>query len=352
MAVSETGCTSPAVSALMSRACWLVLAGVGAPGRDDAAARSDRRDEAGSVRRAAERPGRQPSGAGTGAGVGHVLARRVAGDHEAVVAALDRVRAPAARRVDRARVLPGPPVRGKVGDPVGGAARGLAGPDRDEPGAVERHAADGGLGAVIDGDRHRRPLRSAVGAQPYAGSAVGDHRGGPVRGGEVNALRGHAGLLQPQLRGRHPLPGHAVMRGPDHRLIPGAGRLVAGGQEPAGCVGDHVDRVTVLPRGDPVRARQRPGQPVRAGPDGVVAFGHPSVRAAGDPDGLDTPAEADRRRAAGPGPAARCARHRTMRRTAGGRRRRLSCEPVVTIVFPEATMRWIVWKTPRARCPG
>jgi hypothetical protein len=28
------------------------------------------------------------------------------------------------------------------------------------------------------------------------------------------------------------------------------------------------------------------------------------------------------------------------------------CEPVVTIVFPEATMRSIFWKTPRVNCPG
>ena len=210
----------------------------------------------------------------------------MAGYHEAVVAALDHVRAPAARRGDRAGVLPGPAVRGEIGDPVAGAARGAAGPDQDQPGAVERHAADGVLGAVIDGDRHRRPVRPAVGAQPDAGSAVGDHRGGPVRGGEVDALRGSPGLLQPQLRGRQPLPGHAVTRGPDHRLVPGAGRLVAGGQEAVRRVGDHVDRVTGLPRGDSAGSRQRPGLPILAGPDGVVAERHPSARAAGDPDGL------------------------------------------------------------------
>ena len=30
----------------------------------------------------------------------------------------------------------------------------------------------------------------------------------------------------------------------------------------------------------------------------------------------------------------------------------LVCEPIVTIVFPEATMRLMVWKTPRCCCPG
>ena len=29
----------------------------------------------------------------------------------------------------------------------------------------------------------------------------------------------------------------------------------------------------------------------------------------------------------------------------------LVCEPVVTIVSPESTMRWMVWKTPRCGCP-
>ena len=75
-------------------------------------------------------------------------------------------------------------------------------------------------------------------------------------------------------------------RGPGHRLVSGAGRLVAGRQEPARRVGDHVDRVTGLPRGDPAGSRQRPGLPVLAGPDGVVAERHPSARAARDPDGL------------------------------------------------------------------
>src|ERR1700722_19801506 len=30
----------------------------------------------------------------------------------------------------------------------------------------------------------------------------------------------------------------------------------------------------------------------------------------------------------------------------------LVCEPIVTMVFPEATMRFTVWKTPRCCCPG
>ena len=167
-----------------------------------------------------------------------------------------------------------------------GAARGETGPDQDEPGSVERHAADRVLGTMIDGDRHGHPVCSAVSAEPYSGSAVGDHRGVPVRGGEVDTVRGPARLLQSQLRGRQPLPGHAVARGPGHRLAPGASRLVAGGEEPARRVGDHVDRVTGLPRGDPAGVRQRPGLPILAGPDGVVAERHPSTRAARDPDGL------------------------------------------------------------------
>ena len=75
------------------------------------------------------------------------------------------------------------------------------------------------------------------------------------------------------------------MRGPDHRLRSGAGLLAAAGQEPVGCVGNDVDRVTRLLRGDPVCGRQRPGSSVRAGPDGVRARRQPSARAACDPHG-------------------------------------------------------------------
>ena len=238
------------------------------------------------VRCAAERRGRPPRGAVARARVGHVLLAGMAGHHEAIVGALDHIRGPAARRGDRARVLPCPAVRGEVGDPVAGTARGPAGPDQGEAGAVERHAADRILGAVVDGDRHRRPVGAAVGAQPGAGSAVRDHRGGPVRGGEVDGLRGRAGRQQPELRRRQSLPAQAVTGDPDHGLVTGAGRLVAGGQEPVRCACHHADHVAGLARGDPAGGRQRPGLPVRAGPDGIVAERHPAARAAGDPHGL------------------------------------------------------------------